>query len=71
MVALDALVGPYYDKEYILTPEFNEYNLIYKRYYVYMHVRVATFTYFTAFLFMDCASIASGLAFNGYDPDTK
>ena len=71
MIILDALIGPHYGKEFILTQEFNSYSLVYKHFYVYMHVRVATFTYFVAFLFMDSASIASGLAFNGYDPETK
>jgi hypothetical protein len=49
----------------VYTPEFNEWNLFYKIYYTFFTMLMRRFQFYSAFRFMELATVSSGLGYNG------
>jgi hypothetical protein len=54
-----------------LTAEYASQGFIYKIFYAVCTLKLKIYTYFTAFILMEAPSIASGLAYNGFDENSK
>jgi hypothetical protein len=68
---INSIFGDYFYPEYLLTDEFAQQGFLYKVLYSVCTLKLKIYTYFTAFMLMETVSIASGLAFDGYDENSK
>jgi lysophospholipid acyltransferase len=68
---LNSLLGDTFYPDYLLTEEYAGKHFVYKYAYALCTLKLKIFTYYTAFCLMHTATIASGLAFNGYDENSK
>lgn len=70
-IVVNSLLGDTFYPDYLLTEEYAEKNFVYKYAYALCTLKLKIFTYYTAFCLMHTATIASGLAFNGYDENSN
>jgi hypothetical protein len=70
-IVVNSLLGDTFYPEYLLTDDYAQKHFVYKYAYALCTLKLKIFTYYTAFCLMHTATIASGLAFNGYDENSK
>jgi lysophospholipid acyltransferase len=70
-IVVNSLLGDTFYPEYLLTDDYAQKHFVYKYAYALCTLKLKIFTYYTAFCLMHTATIASGLAFNGYDENKK
>ena len=70
-IILNSVFGDIFFPEYLLTEAYANESFLYKIFYSVCTLKLKIYTYFTAFLLMETAVISSGLAFDGFDENSK
>jgi hypothetical protein len=68
---VNSVLGDTFYPEFLLTEEFAEKAFFYKIFYSVCVLKLKIYTYFTAFMMMETACIAAGLAYDGLDENSK
>lgn len=64
-IGTGAVLGNYFDDEYILNESFGNQAFLFKVLYLFMYLKARMHTYYAAFVLMESACISSGFSYNG------